>query len=247
MEISLNLQIGELTRRPNRFIFEGIADGNAQRWHCPTTGKIGLIENFHGMPCLFSPAIDCSKRTTQGTVEAISINHGRDWIGINQNHINGWMESFLKKNALPAMIDTDGCLVKHEIKVDDSRIDLVVERMDRRTFLELKTPTRDFLLAPGDTFSRPPSDTYFDRGLRHFKTLAKLAKEGNRTIVALCFMYDATELVPPVRNRWNTKIIDTIREANDCGVENWQINLKITPNALKIVRYGRSNYTADQK
>ncbi|MDR1433497.1 MAG: DNA/RNA nuclease SfsA [Puniceicoccales bacterium] len=245
VNIPLNLSVGELVARPNRFIFDGIADGHHRRWHCPVTGSIGLIGDFRGIPCLFTPAASGSNRTTQGTVEAISLDGGQNWIGINQNRINGWVEKLLQKNALPAMVDSGGCAIRHEVRVDDSRIDLVIEGGDRRTFLEIKTPTRDLLLAPGDTFTRPPSQAYFDRGLRHFKTLAKLAQGGDRTIVALCFMYDAQPFVPVARDKWNAKIIDTIAEANASGVENWQINLKITPTALCVVSCFHSYYDAN--
>ncbi|MDR0418452.1 MAG: DNA/RNA nuclease SfsA [Puniceicoccales bacterium] len=237
MGIPLNLHIGELTNRPNRFIFEGIADGKMQRWHCPVTGKIGLVDDFRGIPCLFTPAANDGKRTTQGTVEAISINCGIDWIGINQNRINGWIEHLLRKNAFPAMIDMEGCSVHHEVKIDDSRIDLVVKNGEKCIFLELKTPIHDLLLLPGDHFSRPPSNTFFDRGLRHFQTLARLAQTGNRAIVALCFMYDAIPFSMPERNKWNAKIIDIINEANALGVENWQLNLKISPSSLDVTSY----------
>ncbi|MDR1590763.1 MAG: DNA/RNA nuclease SfsA [Puniceicoccales bacterium] len=237
MEIPLNLCLGELIGRPNRFIFEGIADGKVQRWHCPATGKIGLIEKFRGIPCLFTPTANNGKRTTQGTVEAISLNSGTDWIGINQNRINGWIEYLLRKNAFPEMVDTEGCFVRHEVKIDDSRIDLVVENGGKCTFLELKTPIHDLLLLPGDRFSRPSSSTFFDRGLRHFQTLARLSQAGHRAIVALCFIYDAVPFSSPERNKWNAKIVDIIGEANALGVENWQFNLKISPSALGVVSY----------
>ncbi|MDR2776433.1 MAG: DNA/RNA nuclease SfsA [Puniceicoccales bacterium] len=234
MEISLCLSVGELVGRPNRFIFEGMVEGQSQRWHCPVTGKIGMVDNFQGMPCLFTPAANTEKRKTQGTVEAISLNHGKNWIGINQNRINGWVESLLRQNALSAMINTEGCSICHEIRVGESRIDIMVDNGGTFTFLELKTPIHDLLLSSGDTFSRPSSESYFDRGLRHFKTLAKLAKEGHRAIVALCFMYDAVPFDPPKRDKWNAKIIDTIGEATANGVETWQINLKISQHSLAV-------------
>jgi sugar fermentation stimulation protein A len=234
MEIPLCLSVGELISRPNRFIFEGIVDGQLQRWHCPVTGKIGKVDNFQGVPCLFTPAANVEKRKTQGTVEAISLNRGKDWIGINQNRINGWIESLLRQNALSAMINTEGCSICHEVRVEDSRIDIAVDNGGTCTFLELKTPIHDLLLSSGDTFSRPSSESYFDRGLRHFKTLAKLAQEGHRTIVALCFMYKAVPFDPPKRDRWNAKIIDTIGEATANGVETWQINLKISQHSLAV-------------
>jgi sugar fermentation stimulation protein A len=243
MGIPLNLSIGELISRPNRFIFEGMVGGEIQRWHCPATGKIGLIEDFRGISCLFTPAASDGKRTTQGTVEAISLNRGIEWIGINQNRINGWIGYLLGKNAFPDMINTEGCFVQREVKIDDSRIDLVVSNGEKCTFLELKTPIHDLLLLPGDHFSRPPSSTFFDRGLRHFQALARLAQTGHRAIVALCFMYDAVPFSVPERNKWNAKIIDIIGEANALGVENWQLNLKISPSALEVVSYQKREPT----
>jgi DNA-binding sugar fermentation-stimulating protein len=142
------------------------------------------------------------------------------------------------------MIDSAGCRVRHEVNVEDSRIDLVVENGEKITFLELKTPTRDLLLSPDDRFTRPPSQSYFDRGLRHFKTLANLAQAGHRAIVALCFMYNAPAFLPPERSVWNAKIIDAIAEANARGVENWQINLEITPTHLRITHCRKTNYSS---
>jgi hypothetical protein len=143
MGIPLHLSVGELIGRANRFIF------------CPATGQIGLIEDFRGIPCFFTPADHTKKRTTLGTVEAISLNHGIDCIGMNQNRINGWIECLLQKNAFPDMINTEGCSVHREIKIDDSPIDLVVKKGEQCTFLELKTPIHDLLLSPGDHFRGP--------------------------------------------------------------------------------------------
>jgi sugar fermentation stimulation protein A len=235
--IPLALDRGELVQRPNRFVFEGkTADGARRRWHCPVTGKIGKITDFSGMPCLFTPATSTKGRRTQGTVEAISVDGGQNWIGINQNRVNGWVEQFLRLNALATMVDCTGGTIHHEVRVYDSRIDLMIEREGEtaRTFLELKTPINDLLLSAGDTFTRPRTDSYFDRGLRHFQTLARMAEEGNRSICALCFMYNAQPFSSPPRDRWNARIMDIIGDANARGVENWQINLTITSDHLNV-------------
>jgi hypothetical protein len=50
-------------------------------------------------------------------------------------------------------------------------------------------------------------------------------------------MYDAIPFSTPERNKWNAKIIDIINEANALGVENWQLNLKISPSALDVTSY----------
>jgi hypothetical protein len=50
-------------------------------------------------------------------VDAISLNCGVDWIRINQNRINEWIEQFLQKNALSNMIENAGRHVRHEVQI----------------------------------------------------------------------------------------------------------------------------------
>jgi hypothetical protein len=72
--------------------------------------------------------------------------------------------------------------------------------------------------------------------LRHYETLRQLSLAGNRAIIALCFMYDAPLFTPPPVNDWNRDIIDSATHAKQCGVELWQINLRISPDFIEIAR-----------
>jgi sugar fermentation stimulation protein A len=226
-----------LLRRPNRFIFEGTVNGSRQRLHCPVTGLIGGICDFAGIPCLISPAQNPAGRTTAGTVEAISLNGGEDWIGINQTRINGWVEILLRADALPMLIPCAGASVEHEVRVEHSRLDFRIRSGEKVTYLELKTPTRDFFLGGERHFTRPSSQAFFDRLVRHHEDLAELARRGNRTIVAVCFMYDAAPF--PYRSfprtEWNGRIHDALQMAQKAGVESYQINFKITPSELRVI------------
>ncbi|MDR3316786.1 MAG: DNA/RNA nuclease SfsA [Puniceicoccales bacterium] len=241
--LDLQLVEGILRSRPNRFVFEGTVDGHRRRLHCPVTGSIGGVKNFDGIPCLITPGDGANpKRTTAGTVEAISLDGKKSWIGINQNRINGWMEQFLRTNAVPKIISCSGAEIFHEVRVGDSRLDLCVVSGGKKTFLEIKTPTHDFLLTPESHFTPPSSKEYFSRGIRHFQTLAQLALEGHRCLVLICFMYDAAEFNPPQQSSINSKVTEVVAWARSCGVENWQINLKITPSSLIIERYLRLSF-----
>jgi sugar fermentation stimulation protein A len=240
--VPLDLKVGELISRPNRFVFEGFFDGQRQRWHCPVTGKIGKIDNFQGVQCLFTPAIPSDKRSTQGTVEALYLSDEIGWIGINQNRINGWVETFLRKNALPNMINSEGCHIRHEVMAGGSRLDLLIEKGETRTFVELKTPIHDLLLTPNAHFTTPSSGiSFFERLIRHYESLGQLAQTGHRTILAVCFMYDAPPFIPPPMDKWNEGIIAASIRAQARGVEIWQINLQIHPEFLEITRYERMN------
>jgi sugar fermentation stimulation protein A len=241
--IPLHLSRGELLRRPNRFVFEGLLDGRPLRLHCPVTGSIGGLRDFRGLPCLVAPGpAGDSARTTAGTVEALSLDGGGSWIGINQTRINGWVEQFLRADALPGLISCEGAEIRHEVRVGESRLDLCVVRGEERAYLELKTPIHDLFLGPGVEFSPPYSPDYFARGIRHFGTLARLAREGNRALVAICFMYNAVDFEPPAREDWNGKIRDAVARAHACGVENWQINFEISPTELRVTRLLRLSW-----
>ncbi|MDR1457160.1 MAG: DNA/RNA nuclease SfsA [Puniceicoccales bacterium] len=236
--VHLDLRRGTLISRPNRFVFEGIINGRRQLWHCPVTGRVGNVSNFDGIPCLLTPALPTARRSTAGTVEAIHLTERTGWIGINQTRINGWMEEFFRKNALPDLVNTKGCIIRREVMAGGSRLDLVIENGGSRTFVEFKTPTHDLLLTDASRFTTPSSGAvFFERLIRHYESLCCLALAGNRTILALCFMYDAPPFTPPPMDKWNEPTMRAAKYAQECGVENWQINLRISPKSLRIVQY----------
>ncbi|MDR3117795.1 MAG: DNA/RNA nuclease SfsA [Puniceicoccales bacterium] len=247
MIIPLHLSRGTLLNRPNRFVFIGKWRGKERRWHCPVTGSIGGVKDFSGVPCLVTPRTPGADRTTEGTVEAISLDDGRSWIGINQNRINGWVEQLLLANALPDLIPCSGAAVHHEVRVGNSRLDLAVEREGRTTYLEIKTPMHDLFLPGTDAYRHQPTyPQFFERLIRHYTTLGELAAAGHRTVVLLCFLYDAPPFVPPERNRWNGPTMDKIAVAGTAGVENWQLNLAISPRRLRSTQLHRLNLLASQ-
>jgi sugar fermentation stimulation protein A len=241
MSIPLELACGVLLERPNRFVFLADVGKERLRLHCPVTGSIGGVKDFNGIPCLLTPAKK-KGRTTAGTVEAISLDGGKSWIGINQNRINGWMEELLRADALKKMISCKGAEISHEVCVGDSRLDLCVRHGEKRTYLELKTPMRDLIFRPDAEFQPPSSKEYFARGIKHFAELARLAQEGNRTLVAACFMYDACEFRPMGQSEWGQSIREAVWHAAKCGVENWQINFKISAERLTVKRVLRMSW-----
>jgi DNA-binding sugar fermentation-stimulating protein len=193
------------------------------------------VKDFQDIPCLFTRST-AAGRTTAGTVEAISLDRGHSWIGINQNRINGWVEELLRADALKEMLPCGGAEILHEVREGSSRLDLCIRRGEQRTYLELKTPMRDLFLNSGTNLSRPPDPNYFERGIKHFYELARLAGEGNRTIVAVCFMYDAQDFHPQEQSEWNRNIREAVDYSRRQGVESWQINLKITDRRLSVRR-----------
>lgn len=90
---------GIIKKRPNRFIMLVEVDNDLYKCHCPCTGQIGDLV-FDTIPCLLSKA-DNPKRSIAYAVEAISVDYGISYIGINQNAANRYMDFFTNRTAKP--------------------------------------------------------------------------------------------------------------------------------------------------
>jgi sugar fermentation stimulation protein A len=239
---------GVIKSRPNRFIMVVDIGGNVFRCHCPSTGRIGNIE-FKDVPCLLSKS-ENGERKTPFTVEAISLDKidtkdernkqstkNKQWIGINQNKINKYVEYFLKNEQLPLLIK-NGKTVEREKVLGKSRIDFKIGE----TFVEVKMPLIHMPSSEKDSKRKMSKFNSFDRTIRHFKELAEdIEKRGkdSRAILLMCYMYDAEPFVPPPIDRDNAKIHKAVRSAISKGVENWQVNLKIDEKGVELLRYFR--------
>ena len=101
-EFAEPLSEGVVVRRRSQFTMDVELGGETRAFHCPTTGRIGSID-VAGRPCLASLARG-EGRKTAGTVEAVSLarpgDAGKDWIGINQNAANRYVEHYLRCGGL---------------------------------------------------------------------------------------------------------------------------------------------------
>ena len=96
-----------------------------------------------GRPCLVSLARGAGRKTA-GTVEAVSLAKPedalKDWIGINQNAANRYVEHCLRCGGLAQAVG--GAFgeprddVRREVFLGESKLDFLVGD----TFLEVKTP-----------------------------------------------------------------------------------------------------------
>lgn len=85
---------GEIKARINRFVFVVELNGQEVEAHCPSGGTIAGIsrKDFKDIECLMSDHGDDTGRRTQYTVEAISLDDGLTYAGINQTKSNRYVE-----------------------------------------------------------------------------------------------------------------------------------------------------------
>lgn len=216
------------------------AGGETLRCHCPTTGRLGDLK-LAGLPCLYSTS-DSGLRKTRHTVEAISTSPvGSSWVGINQTAANRYFEHFLRNGALGRLAAGE---VKREVRLGKSRIDFLVGD----TYIEVKTPLIMLPASAEIPRVRPSRFDSFERLIRHMGELKDSLSNGTKAKMVLCFLYDAKPFSPPPPDGSNTRILAAAREAEEAGVERWQVNLKVDRRGVSLTRYFQSvPYASRQK
>ena len=230
---------GTIKSRPNRFIMVVDINGKKQKCYCPSTGRIGSIE-FEDIPCLLSKS-DNPNRKMPYTVEAFSLNptskKKKSWIGINQVQVNRYIEHFLRTGQLFKMIGKVE-KVEAEVTLGKSRLDFLVNGKD---YVEVKTLLR-MIPTEGHPKHRniPDIFTGYDRLIKHFGDIVRKTGRGSRAILVLCHTYDAKRFKVEKVKRAN-KIFIAAKKAQNKGMENWQINLKVDSEGVSLTKYFKLN------
>jgi sugar fermentation stimulation protein A len=221
--------------RPNRFIMIVQLGPSVVKCHCPATGRIGDLA-FKDVPCLLSIPKKRDGRKTGGTVEAISLDPIRkpqkSWIGINQTAANRYLEHFITTGQMEEMLGEVREL-KREVRLGESRIDFVAGD----TYIEVKSPLTELPSSPHVRREDLPAMTSFDRLIKHFGELSRSVKKGKRGIVLLCYQFDAPPFRPPPMDRANERVERAAIKAEESGIENWQANLGIDSDGVRLIRY----------
>ena len=227
---------GVIKSRPNRFIMNVQVQGEVRRCHCPTTGRIGDIV-LKDIPCLVEKSKD-EKRTTWGTVEAISLDlpgiEGKSWIGIDQGRANDIVHFYIGSGQLERMVGKVET-VRREVKIGDSRIDFV---LDEHILLEVKTPLHMLKVKGYPDHSSTEGFTSYERMMRHFTEISEHVPEGKRGVVLLCHLFDSVRFeVPRANGALAEGMKEAVRQATEKGVENWQINFDLDPTGVDLIDF----------
>lgn len=235
---SVPLTEGVIISRKSRFLMQVDIDGVEHICHCPTTGRVGNID-LAGRPCLLSKSGN-ALRKTQYTVEAVSLNRPedleKDWIGINQNAVNRYVEYYLKKDTFKKMVPSHSVVFREQL-LGSSRLDFLVSN----TYLEVKTLLQDIQLPVPEyvrTKKLAPSSS-IDRLIKHVAELRNSLQHNRRAIMLLVFMYDNPGFKVITRSKYYEKVRDVTTESFSNGVELWQANFKITPPHVSLDKYFR--------
>ncbi|MBH3429888.1 DNA/RNA nuclease SfsA [Pseudomonas alkylphenolica] len=229
MRFSPELECGRLLRRYKRFLADiELANGEQMTIHCPNTGSM-LNCMVEGGQVWFSRSND-PKRKLPGTWEISETPQGR-LACVNTGRANALVEEALLAGRIPELAGFTG--LKREVPYGEerSRIDFRLDFAQGPAYVEVKSVTLGF---PGSTVAAFP-DAVTQRGAKHLRELAALARQGVRAVQLYCVNLSGIEAVRPA-HEIDAAYAVALRAAVAEGVEVLAYGTRIDSEAVIIDR-----------
>jgi sugar fermentation stimulation protein A len=229
MRFSPELEHGRLIVRYKRFLADIETDsGEKLTIHCPNTGSMFNCM-MPGGRVWFSRSND-PKRKLPGTWEISETPQGR-FACVNTGRANQLVEEALRVGVITEL--NGFTALKREVKYgqENSRVDFRLDYLDGPTFLEVKSVTLGF----DDSAIAAFPDAVTQRGARHLRELATLAREGVRAVLLYCVNLTGIEAVRPAEEV-DPAYAAALCEAVAAGVEVLAYGVQLTPEEVRIDR-----------
>lgn len=223
------LEPGRLLRRYKRFLADiETSSGELLTIHCANTGSM-LNCMSEGARIWFSRSSD-PKRKLPGTWEIGETPHGR-LACINTGRANGLVEEALRAGVIAELSGFSG--LKREVPYgqERSRVDFRLDYPSGPAFVEVKSVTLGF----ADSTVAAFPDARTERGSKHLRELAALAREGVRAVQLYCVNLSGIDAVRPAEEI-DSVYTAALREAVKAGVEVLAYGVDISPEGLRLAR-----------
>ena len=224
-----------IKKRINRFIFIVDLNGFEVEAHCPSGGTIAGIprKDFKNIKCLISDHEDKPNRRTRYTVEAISLDNGHTYMGINQTASNHYVHQFLQDEDVQSVLNINGPVAR-EKKLGDSRIDFKADD----AYIEVKTMVAEYYGKASKQLRAlmKPQEPSVERMQKHIRELTReVDAHKSKAIMLTVFQYDAPKFEPPVDNPKYAEFVEDLKIAKASGVRQYQVNLRITNKYVELL------------
>ena len=206
------LEQARLLRRYKRFLADiELANGEQMTIHCPNTGSM-LNCMRDGGQVWFSRSND-PKRKLPGTWEISETPQGR-MACVNTGRANALVEEALRSGVITEFAGFTA--LKREVAYGEerSRVDFRLEFADGPAYVEVKSVT----LGYPDTAVAAFPDAVTQRGAKHLRELAALARQGVRAVQLYCVNLTGIEAVRPAEEI-DPGYAQALRDAVADGVE----------------------------
>ncbi|WP_417786604.1 DNA/RNA nuclease SfsA [Stutzerimonas xanthomarina] len=229
MRFTTPLEQGRLVRRYKRFLADVVTDaGEHLCIHCPNTGSM-LNCMGEGARIWFQRNSD-PKRKLPGTWEQVETPQGR-LACVNTARANRLVEEALLAGVIGEL--NGFTALKREVAygIENSRVDFRLDYPAGPAFVEVKSVTLGF----ADTAVAAFPDAVTDRGARHLRELAVLARQGVRAVQLYCVNLTGIEAVRPA-GEIDPHYAAALRDAVEAGVEVLAYGVELSPKEIRLVR-----------
>ncbi|MGH8434521.1 MAG: DNA/RNA nuclease SfsA [Pseudomonas sp.] len=223
------LEQGRLLRRYKRFLADiETASGEQLTIHCPNTGSM-LNCMVEGGAVWFSRSND-PKRKLPGTWELSKTPQGR-LACVNTARANPLVEEALKAGVIAELAGFTA--LKREVAYgqENSRIDFRLDYPSGPAFVEVKSVTLGFA---GSAIAAFP-DARTERGAKHLRELATLARQGVRAVQLYCVNLSRVDAVRPAAEI-DPAYAAALREALAAGVEVLAYAAELSVDEMRLIR-----------
>ncbi len=229
MQFTTPLEQGRLVRRYKRFLADVVTDaGEHLCIHCPNTGSM-LNCMGEGARVWFQRNSD-PKRKLPGTWELVETPQGR-LACVNTARANRLVEEALLAGVIGELNGFTAFKREVAYGIENSRVDFRLDYPAGPAFVEVKSVTLGF----ADTAVAAFPDAVTDRGARHLRELAVLARQGVRAVQLYCVNLTGIEAVRPA-GEIDPHYAAALRDAVEAGVEVLAYGVELSPKEIRLVR-----------
>lgn len=223
------LEEGRLVRRYKRFLADiETSSGEALTLHCPNTGSMLNCLNPGGR--VWFSRSDDPRRKLPGTWELGETPHGR-LACLNTGRANALVEEALRAGLIAELAGF--CELRREVRYgeENSRADFRLEFASGPAYVEVKSVTLGF----ADSTVAAFPDAVTERGAKHLRELAALARQGMRAVLLYCVNLSGIEAVRAAEEI-DPAYAAGLREARAAGVQVLAYGAAVTPAEVRLLR-----------
>ncbi len=217
-----NIHTATFISRPNRFIAKVEIGGEIQTVHVKNTGR--CKELLQPGNTVYLEKSNNPERKTAYDLVAVDkiIPGGTRMVNMDSMAPNKMAGEWLASGALRNIGN-----LRPEVTIGDSRYDFAGEENGRRVVVEVKGCT----LEENGVAKFPDAPT--ERGVKHIRGLAELAKNGARAIILIVIQMKGVHVFRP---NWETHEAfgNALVDARNAGVEIVAVDCNVIPGEVKI-------------
>ena len=229
MRFERALETARLRRRYKRFLADVVTEqGEELCIHCPNTGS--MLNCLQPDGRVWFSRSDDPKRKLPGTWELSETPHGR-LACINTARANPLVEEALRGGVIAELAGFDGLRREVRYGLENSRIDFCLDFAGEATYLEVKSVTLGYANEAVAAFP----DARTERGTRHLRELAALARDGIRAVQLYCVNLSGIEAVRAAEDI-DPAYAAALREAKRAGVQVLAYGAELSPDGVSLVR-----------